>query len=157
MIRKFAQLNPFISLIVHERNAQPDCPTFTPAFTTTLPTTTTPQVVFDLVASPLYKSYTCLGNQTTILIPNDYQLFPLRVYYGVSKDYYTCKINSATDCQSPAQLTCSLQGSCTISLYNDIPISGCSDSSLSIANYIGLEYRFIPCNTITITNTSKFN
>ena len=110
-----------------------------------MPTTTTPQVIFDLAASNIYKSYACLGNQTTINIPNNFKLYPLNVYYGISKDG-TCKINSK-DCQSPAQLTCSLRATtCTISLFNDVPIPDCGD--LAIANYIAVEYRLVPCNSI---------
>jgi hypothetical protein len=130
-----------------DRSTQPDCPSFTPGSpTTTQPTTTTPQLVFDLAASPLYKAYACLGNQTTITVPNNFKLYPLNVYYGVSNG--TCKI-SAQDCRSPAPLTCPLQGSCTFSLYNDVTVPDCNERL--IATYIGVEYRFIPCNvTITI-------
>ena len=100
-------------------------------------------MVSDLSGSPLYKAFACLGNQTTIQIPNNLRLYPLNVYYGVSKTS-GCQI-SLSDCKSPAQLQCSLQGSCTVSLYNDIPVPDCGTTS--IASYIGIEYRFIPRNT----------
>lgn len=128
---------------VADRNTQPDCPTNIPGSpTTTLPTTTTAPLVQDLQASKLNKVTVCLGNETTIQIPSNFQLYPLKVSYGVSSDN-TCK-TSTNDCKIPAQLTCSLKGSCTISLYNDVPLSECG--STAIANYIEVEYRFVPCN-----------
>ena len=136
----------FLNLInfpVADRATQPDFPTFTPGSpTTTLPTTTTQPLVTDLVASTLYKSTICLGNQTTITIPNNFKLFPLSIFYGVTSDN-TCK-TSASDCKVPTQLTCSLQGSCTISFYNDVNVPECGVTA--IARYIGIEYRFIPSN-----------
>ena len=155
--------NKLFDIEVADRSTQPDCPTFTPETpSTTLPyvtlpgspnstittttstttTTTTPKVIYDLAASKILSSYACLGNRTTIKIPNDFQLYPLNVYYGVSING-TCKINSK-DCRSPAELTCSQRDtSCTISLYNDVPVPDCGDEA--IASYIAIEYRFVPC------------
>ena len=105
-----------------------------------MPTTTTPPLVQDLSGSKLFKTYVCLGNQTTIQIPTNLRLYPLDVYYGVSKSG-RCEIG-AQDCRAPAQLQCSLQGSCFLSLYNNIPVPDCGETAT--AQYIGFEYRFIP-------------
>jgi hypothetical protein len=68
-----------------DRSTQPDCITGTPAFPTTQPpTTTTPQVVFDLSARPVNKTIICRGSEATITVPKNYTLFPIDLYYGVS-------------------------------------------------------------------------
>lgn len=69
-------------------------------------------------------------------------MYPISVYYGVTKSQ-TCKDISPLDCRSPATLSCSYDDdSCTVSLFNDISLIDCQGK---IANYIGVEYRFIPC------------
>ena len=48
---------------------------------------------------------------------------------------------SLQDCRSPAPLTCSLQGTCIVALLSDIVIPDCF---YKYADYIGVEYRFLP-------------
>ena len=163
-IKHFILIAFNLTVIVADRNTQIDCPTDTPGSpTTTTPTTTTPPLIQDLFASTLNKATVCLGNQTTIQIPNNFKLYPINVFYGVTTDN-TCR-TTANDCKVPTQLQCSLQGSCTISLYNDVPVAECGNTA--IANYIGIEYRFIPlistknytiCDStqITLTNTTSY-
>ena len=71
--------------LVSDRSEQPDCPTNTPASPSTpVITTTKKPEVADLVASDFQKTYVCIGEQKTIIIPDNYYLFPTDVYYGSS-------------------------------------------------------------------------
>ncbi len=49
--------------------------------------------------------------------------------------------SSSQNCRSPAVLGCTLQGTCEVSLYTNIPIDDCNSQN---ADYIGITYRFIP-------------
>ena len=72
----------------------------------------------------------------------------------MSKNSLTCQIGQQ-DCRAPAQLQCSLQGSCFISLYNNIPVPDCGDTAT--ASYIGFEYRFIPRIIFLFNNVCFFS
>jgi hypothetical protein len=79
----------FIKFIVSDRASQQDCLTGTPAApttTTTTQTTTTPQVIFDLAARPQNTSIICRGSEVTIQVPKNFTLFPIDLYYGVTKN-----------------------------------------------------------------------
>jgi hypothetical protein len=68
-----------------DRSTQPDCPTGSPTTpSTTLLTTTTPQMIFDLAASSFNRTNICRGSSVTIQIPNNYNLFPIDAYYAAS-------------------------------------------------------------------------
>lgn len=109
--------------------------------TTQMVTTTTPALVKNLTASSLMKNYVCKGNELTISIPTDFNLFPINYYYGVTSDL-TCSTIRPQDCKSPAPFTCKTQINCKISFTTAIQVADCGGN---IANYIGIEYRFIPC------------
>lgn len=69
-----------------DRSTEQDCITGTPQSPTTPPTTTTTrQILFDLTASAANRAVVCRGNTTKIDIPAGYSLFPIDVYYGVTK------------------------------------------------------------------------
>jgi hypothetical protein len=143
---------------VYDRSEQPDCPTNAPASPTTpgvITPTTKPQII-DLVASDFQKTYVCIGEQKTIIIPDNYFLFPTDVYYGSASGLecivkyrfikkfififkYFVPLYRDDDCRVPAELNCAIQGSCTIELLSDVP------ACLSSATYYGVEYRFVPC------------
>jgi hypothetical protein len=54
-------------------------------------------------------------------------------------------IVSPQDCRAPATLICPSQGTCRISFLQNIFVPDCG---LRLANYVGLEYRFIPCKIL---------
>ena len=127
-----------------ERRTQPNCPTDIPNLPTTqAPTsrTTVPASISNSVASSLIKDNVCRGNEITIDIPENFVLFPINWYYGITPDE-TCNTISPQNCKTPAQFTCSTTGSCKVSLLNNVPLAECNGE---FASYIGLEYRFIPC------------
>ncbi len=73
-----------------DRSTQPDCSTGTPVPPTQqVVTTTQAPLVRDLIATKLMKRTVCRGNETTIDIPKDFNLFPINYFYGVTTDF-TC-------------------------------------------------------------------
>ena len=50
-------------------------------------------------------------------------------------------IFSPNDCKAPLDFPCSTDSECQIPFYNDVPVADCGDK---IADYIGIEYRYIP-------------
>ena len=73
-----------------DRSTQPNCPTYLPTTTTTQAfITTTPStkpLIVDLVASEIQDDFVCLGDRKTINVPNQYNLFVINYFYGVSSD-----------------------------------------------------------------------
>ena len=74
------------------------------------------------------------------MVPRNFSLFPVDIFYGVTTDGL-CNSISATDCKSPAQITCLPNADCKIQLYNDITINDCAGRK---ADYISFEYRLLP-------------
>jgi hypothetical protein len=137
----FSSCLNILFLKVSDRSEQPDCLTGTPGFPTTPTTTTTPRpIIFDLAARPTTKINVCRGTENTIIVPGNYSLFPVDIYYGVTTNGL-CSSISASDCKSPAQITCLPNGDCKIQLYNDIIINDCNGRK---ADYISFEYRLLP-------------
>lgn len=77
-----------VFLKVVDRSTQPSCPTATPAPPTIPPsttrTTTAAPLVNNVAASGLFKTFICKGSSRTIEIPNNYRLFIINSYYGVT-------------------------------------------------------------------------
>lgn len=61
---------------------------------------------------------------------------------------------SPQNCKQPAQLQCSLQGTCTVSFYADIILADCTGK---LAHYLGVEYRFIPRKLDYLINLKKIS
>ncbi len=68
------------------RNSQPNCPTGTPAPPVTGIVTTNKPEVLDLQATEIAKLYVCKGNEKVIERKQNYILFPIDFYYGVTVD-----------------------------------------------------------------------
>jgi hypothetical protein len=89
-----------------DRSTQPNCPTELPTTTTsttTLTTTTvtttttsaqsitpmtpsTKPLIPDLAASGIQNDFVCYGNHKTLTVPDQYNLFAINYFYGVSAD-----------------------------------------------------------------------